>query len=88
MGFRITTNMMMNSYRYNLQGATKKLSDSWDMVLTQRKQLRRGPRGGHPGVPPAPELLRHLQPAEQHQECLQQVQHRLEQPPGRQDRHD
>ena len=37
MGFRITTNMMMNSYRYNLQGATKKLSDSRDMVLTQRK---------------------------------------------------
>lgn len=37
MGFRITTNMMMNSYRYNLQGSTKKLSDARDMVLTQRK---------------------------------------------------
>ena len=36
MGFRITTNMMMNSYRYNLQGSTKKLSDARDMVLTQR----------------------------------------------------
>ena len=37
MGFRITTNMMMNSYRYNLQNSTKKLSDARDMVLTQRK---------------------------------------------------
>lgn len=37
MGFRITTNMMMNTYRYNLQGSTKKLSDARDMVLTQRK---------------------------------------------------
>ena len=36
MGFRITTNMMMNSYRYNLQGSTKKLSDARDMVLTHR----------------------------------------------------
>lgn len=36
MGFRITTNMMLNSYRYNLQGTTKRLSDSRDMVLTQR----------------------------------------------------
>lgn len=36
MGFRITTNMMMNTYRYNLQGSTKKLSDARDMVLTQR----------------------------------------------------
>ena len=36
MGFRITTNMMMNSYRYNLQGNTKKLSDARDMVLTHR----------------------------------------------------
>lgn len=37
MGFRITTNMMMNSYRFNLQNSTKKLSDSRDQVLTQRK---------------------------------------------------
>lgn len=37
MGFRITTNMMMNSYRYNLQNSTKKLSDARDQVLTQRK---------------------------------------------------
>ena len=36
MSFRITTNMMMNSYRYNLQGNTKKLSDARDMVLTHR----------------------------------------------------
>lgn len=37
MGFRITTNMMMNSYRYNLQNSTKKLSDARDMVLTRRQ---------------------------------------------------
>ena len=37
MGFRITTNMMMNTYRYNLQNSTKKLSDARDMVLTGRK---------------------------------------------------
>lgn len=37
MGFRITTNMMMNTYRYNLQNNTKKLSDARDMVLTQRR---------------------------------------------------
>ena len=36
MGFRITTQMMMNSYRYNLQKSTNKLSDARDMVLTQR----------------------------------------------------
>lgn len=36
MGFRITTNMMMNNYRYNLMGATNKLSSSKDKVLTQR----------------------------------------------------
>ena len=36
MGFRITTNMMMNTYRYNLQGTTKKLSDARDKVLTHR----------------------------------------------------
>ena len=37
MGFRITTSMMLNSYQYNLQGSTKRLSDARDMVLTQRK---------------------------------------------------
>lgn len=37
MGFRITTNMMMNTYRYNLQNSTKRLSDARDMVLTQRR---------------------------------------------------
>lgn len=37
MGFRITTNMSMNTYRYNLQNSTKKLSDARDKVLTQRK---------------------------------------------------
>ena len=36
MGFRITTNMMMNTYRYNLQNSTKKRADSSDKVLTQR----------------------------------------------------
>lgn len=36
MGFRITTNMMMNSYRYNLQNSTNKLADARDKVLTQR----------------------------------------------------
>ncbi len=36
MGFRITTNMMMNTYRYNLQGVTQKRSDSSDKVLTHR----------------------------------------------------
>lgn len=36
MGFRITTNMMMNTYRHNLQGSNKKLSDSMDKVMTQR----------------------------------------------------
>lgn len=36
MGFRITTNMSMNTYRYNLQNSTKKLSDARDKVLTQR----------------------------------------------------
>ena len=28
MSFRITTNMMMNSYRYNLMGSTNRLSRS------------------------------------------------------------
>ena len=37
MAFRITTNMMRNTYRYNLQNNTKKLSDATDMVLTHRK---------------------------------------------------
>ncbi len=37
MGFRITTNMMMNTYRYNLQNSTLKLSNARDMVLTQRQ---------------------------------------------------
>ena len=36
MGFRITTNMSMNTYRFNLQGSMKKLSDARDKVLTQR----------------------------------------------------
>mgnify|MGYP002511925502 CR=1 FL=1 len=36
MGFRITTNMMMNSYRYNLQNSTNKLANARDKVLTQR----------------------------------------------------
>ena len=36
MGFRITTNMMMNTYRYNLQNSTKRLSDARDTVLTRR----------------------------------------------------
>ena len=36
MSFRITTNMMMNSYRYNLMGSTNRLSDARDKVLTQR----------------------------------------------------
>ena len=36
MGFRITTNMLMNTYRYNLQGSTGKLSDARDKVLTHR----------------------------------------------------
>ena len=37
MGFRITTNMVMNTYRYNLQNSTKRLSDAREMVMTQRK---------------------------------------------------
>ena len=36
MGFRITTNMMMNTYRKNLQGSNLKLSDSMDKVMTTR----------------------------------------------------
>ena len=36
MGFRITTNMSMNTYRYNLQNSNKKLSDARDLVLTHR----------------------------------------------------
>lgn len=37
MGMRITTNMMMNTYRYNLQQTTGNLSDATDKVLTKRK---------------------------------------------------
>lgn len=36
MGFRITTNMMKNTYQYNLQNSTNKLADARDKVLTQR----------------------------------------------------
>ena len=36
MGFRITTNMMMNTYRYNLMNNTNRLADARDMVMTQR----------------------------------------------------
>lgn len=36
MGFRITTNMSMNTYRYNLQNSNLKLSNSRDMVMTHR----------------------------------------------------
>lgn len=36
MGFRITTNMMMNTYRYNLMNSTNTLSDSVDKVQTKR----------------------------------------------------
>ncbi len=36
MGFRITTNMMMNTYRYNLMNNTNRLSDARDQVLTHR----------------------------------------------------
>ena len=36
MGFRITTNMMMSTYRYNLMNNTNRVSDSRDKVLTQR----------------------------------------------------
>lgn len=37
MGFRITTNMMMNTYRFNLGNSTKKFSDSALKVQTGRK---------------------------------------------------
>lgn len=36
MGFRITTNMMVNTYKYNLMNNTNKLADARDKVLTQR----------------------------------------------------
>lgn len=36
MGFRITTNMMMNTYRYNLMNSTNTFSDSVDKVQTKR----------------------------------------------------
>lgn len=37
MGMRITTSMMMNTYRYNLQGSTYNLSDARNKVLSGRK---------------------------------------------------
>ena len=37
MGMRITTSMMMNTYRYNLQGSTSNLSDARNKVLSHRK---------------------------------------------------
>lgn len=36
MGFRITTNMTLNTYRYNLMNSTNKLTKAMDKVLTQR----------------------------------------------------
>lgn len=36
MGFRITTNMMMSTYRYNLMNSTNTLSDSINKVQTKR----------------------------------------------------
>lgn len=36
MGFRITTNMMMSTYRYNLMNSTNRLADSVDKVQTKR----------------------------------------------------
>lgn len=36
MGFRITTNMMVNTYKYNLMNNTNKLADARDKALTQR----------------------------------------------------
>lgn len=36
MGFRITTNMMMNTYRFNLMNSTNTLSDSVNKVQTKR----------------------------------------------------
>ena len=35
--FRVTTGMMMNTYRYNLQGSTKNMDGSRNKVLTHRK---------------------------------------------------
>ena len=67
MSFRITTNMMMNSYRYNLMGSTNRLSDARDKVLTQRTFNSY-----------AEEQL-----SEQHQGRLQQVPHRLDRPDRR-----
>lgn len=37
MSFRVTTGMMMNTYRYNLQGSVKNMDDSRNKVLTHRK---------------------------------------------------
>lgn len=36
MGFRITTNMMMSTYRYNLMSVNNKMNESQNKVLTQR----------------------------------------------------
>jgi len=36
MGMRVTTSMMMNTYRYNLHGSTERRSDSMNKILTQR----------------------------------------------------
>lgn len=36
MGFRITTNMMMSTYRFNLMNSTNRLSDASEKVQTQR----------------------------------------------------
>ena len=36
MGFRITTNMQMRTYRYNLMNSTNYVDDSLNKVLTQR----------------------------------------------------
>lgn len=36
MGFRITTNMMMSTYRYNLMNSTNRLSDASEKVQTKR----------------------------------------------------
>ena len=37
MSFRITTGMMMNNYRFNLQGSTKNMDDARNQVITHRK---------------------------------------------------
>lgn len=37
MGMRVTTNMAMNLYRYNLQNSTGKMNDAMNKVMTHRK---------------------------------------------------